>query len=228
MKEEILIIDDDEKLNELIKDYLKQFGYKTSSFSDPINGLKFLKRIKPSVVILDIMLPEMDGFEVLREIRKDSFVPVIMLTARGEVSDRIVGLELGADDYMAKPFEPRELVARIQSILRRTHNLTVKNSIYKIQNLKLNPNDQSASLSDKDIILSTLEFTALELLAKNPGRIFSRDDIMDSTRGIEWDSYDRSIDVLLSRLRTKLGDNARSPRYIKTVRGRGYMFIKGE
>lgn len=226
MNKRVLIIDDDEKLNSLLSDYLNKFGYSVRSYTTPMKGIRAVERDKPDIIILDIMLPEMDGFEVLKEIRKGSSIPVIMLTARGEVSDRIVGLELGADDYMPKPFEPRELVARIQSVLRRLGPANGSASILQIKNLKINSSDQTVKSDHGDLEFTTLEFTALELLAKNSGRIFTRDEIMDSTRGIEWDSFDRSVDVLMSRIRTKLGDDARHPRYIKTVRGRGYMFIR--
>ena len=223
----VLIIDDDEKLNNLLTDYLKQFGFAVISAAHPRDGLKLLRPEVPDIIILDIMLPEMDGFEVCREIRKQYSVPIIMLTARGDVSDRIVGLELGADDYLPKPFEPRELVARIQSVLRRTEKKTA-HAIIKAGELMLDINRQEATIKGNNLELTTMEFAVLELLAGNAGCVLSRDKIIESTRGFDWDAFDRSIDVLISRLRTKLEDDARNPRFIKTIRGRGYMFIPGE
>ncbi|MFC1569532.1 response regulator [bacterium] len=223
MKENILVIDDDEKLNALLGDYLTDFGYQVNTVTHPLDGLEKIKREAPDMVILDIMLPDMDGFEVCREIRKVSTVPVIMLTARGEVTDRIVGLEIGADDYLSKPFEPRELVARIQSVLRRlsTHSA----SVLRFHELKVDLQKQSVVLYDEQILLTTMEFELLRLFVENPGKVFTRDHIMDALRGMDWNAFDRSIDVLLSRLRQKLNDDPKDPKWILTIRGTGYKFI---
>jgi DNA-binding response OmpR family regulator len=227
MYEKILIIDDDTKLNHLLKTYLSKYNYKVSSITQPDEALKQLRVSLPDLIILDIMLPGMDGFEVCREIRKHHSVPVIMLTARGEVSDRVVGLELGADDYLPKPFEPRELVARIQSVLRRSTRQPVLER-RQFGALVIDSQKRTAFLEGKDLDLTTNEFAMLSLFASNPGVVLNRDRIIEQTRGLDWDAFDRSIDVLISRLRQKLGDDPKNPNYIKTVWGAGYMFIARE
>jgi DNA-binding response OmpR family regulator len=220
----ILVIDDDEKLNSLLKEYLSKFGFEVFSAIHPKEGLKLIEKNNPDLVVLDVMMPDMDGFEVCREIRKNNNLPIIMLTARGELTDKVVGLELGADDYMAKPFEPRELVARIQVILRRINNSTSSEKL-KVGKLELFPEKYLAKIDDKQLDLSTLEYTLLELFVKSKGKVLSRDQIMDNLHGVDWQVFDRSIDVLVSRLRQKLADGPKSPEYIKTIRGVGYQFI---
>jgi DNA-binding response OmpR family regulator len=222
----ILIIDDDERLNALLEEYLSRFGMAVRAATHPVEGLRLLKSEGPDAVILDVMLPGMDGFEVCRRIRESSRVPVIMLTARGEVTDRVVGLELGADDYLPKPFEPRELVARIQAVLRRGA-ASGEEAIVRVGSLELNATARSASLEGNELALTGAEFELLSLLARSRGRVLSRERILDEIRGIDWDAYDRSIDVLVSRLRQKLGDDARRPAFIRTVRGAGYSYIGG-
>ena len=221
----ILMIDDDIQLTELVDEFLKSFKYKLISKHTPKQGLEYLNKNEPSLIILDIMLPEMDGFQVLREIRKDSSIPIIMLTARGEVTDRIVGLELGADDYLAKPFEPRELLARIQSILRRSSSPGTMVDILEFNHLSINKLKQEVLLDGEVLHLSTSEFEALLLFAENPGKVMDREVMVESLRGITWQSYDRSVDVLVSRLRNKLGDTTSKIRFIKTIHGVGYKFI---
>jgi DNA-binding response OmpR family regulator len=226
-KKKILVIDDDEKLNQLLSEYLAKFGLEVTSFTHPREGLKALKREIPDLVILDIMLPGMDGFEICRTIRQDHSVPIIMLTARGEVTDRIVGLELGADDYIPKPFEPRELVARIQSILRRSSK-NFSAEVTRIGDLTIDFNKHHVFIGEKPTDLTTAEFEILKLFVKRQGVVLSRNQILEHLWDIEWDVYNRSVDVLISRLRQKLGDDPRKPRYIKTVWGAGYMFIGEE
>ena len=224
MKKKILIIDDDQKLNRLLRDYLSKYEFQVYEATHPEKGLKVLKREKPDLVILDIMMPDMDGFEVCREIRKTSSVPIIMLTARGEVTDRIVGLELGADDYLPKPFEPRELVARMQSVLRR-NAAPSRSERLVFGELLVEPDKQTVFLEELPVDVTTMEFELLMLFLRNPGRVLSRDQIMDELRGLDWDVFDRSIDVLLSRLRQKLKDDPKQPAWIKTIWGAGYKFI---
>ncbi len=224
MKKTILIIDDDTKLTNLLAGYLEKFSLAVQSASAPEQGLNLLKKTLPDLVILDIMLPGMDGFEVCRRIRKDYTVPIIMLTARGDVADRIVGLELGADDYLPKPFEPRELVARIQSVLRRSADAREGRRIV-IGDLEMDLDGHAATLRGEKVDLTSMEFGLLSLFARNPGVVLDRDRIFESIKGLDDDSFDRSIDVLVSRLRAKLGDNPREPRLLKTIRGAGYKFI---
>jgi len=220
----ILIIDDDAKLNELLKDFLKDFGYAVITATRPTKGLKKLRQKSPDLVILDIMLPEMDGFEVCRAIRQTSKIPIIMLTARGEVTDKVVGLELGADDYLAKPFEPRELVARIQSVLRRSQQIS-DNQTLMFDRLTIDLDKRLALLDGNPVDLTTNEFTALALLATNAGKVLNRDQILQELRGMDCDAFNRSVDIAVSRLRQKLKDNPKSPEFIKTIWGSGYVFI---
>ena len=225
MNKKILIIDDDEKLNALLSEYLAGFNFEVISAVNSGEGLKILNKGNTDLIILDVMLPGRNGFEVCKEIRKESTIPILMLTARGEITDRIVGLELGADDYLPKPFEPRELAARIQSILRRRTNELVDNNKIKFDNLLIDFDKQTIFMNEEYIELTTMEFEMLKVFAKNPGRVFSRERLMELLKGIEWETYDRSVDVLISRLRQKLNDNPKQPRYIKTIWGSGYKFI---
>jgi len=226
VKQKILIIDDDEKMNRLLLNYLGSFGYEVTTCVHPVLGLQKIKSILPDIIILDVMLPDMDGLSVCRE--KDFGIPVIMLTARGDVTDRIVGLELGADDYLPKPFEPRELVARIQTIMRRVNQTYHSSGSLRFEHLEIIPEKQMALLDGEAIDITTMEFQLLNLLIERRGRIVTRDQIMDSLRGIDWSALDRSVDVALSRLRQKLKDDPKTPRFIKTIWGTGYMFIGHE
>ena len=223
--EKILIIDDDIQLSELISEFLSSFSYEIHSKNTPEEGLNFLKEDGADLVVLDIMLPGMDGFQVLRKIRESSTIPVIMLTARGEVTDRIVGLELGADDYLSKPFEPRELLARIQSILRRSQSPGSMVDMLEFDFLSIDKLKQEVLLEGEIVHLSTTEYEALLLFAENPGNVLDREQLVENLRGITWQSYDRSVDVLVSRLRNKLGETPSNTRFIKTVHGVGYKFI---
>ncbi len=223
--DKILIIDDDVQLTELLIEFLGSYKYKIVAKHTPEEGLEYLEKKEASVIILDIMLPGMDGFQVLRKIRENLATPVIMLTARGEVTDRIVGLELGADDYLPKPFEPRELLARIQSILRRTHSLAAIIENVHFKGLSIDKNKQEVLLDKKPISLSTTEYEALILFIENSSETLDREFLVENLRGISWQSYDRSVDVLVSRLRGKLGETPNNTRFIKTIHGVGYKFI---
>ena len=223
--DKILIIDDDVQLTELLIEFLASYKYKIVAKHTPEEGLEYLEKKEASVIILDIMLPGMDGFQVLRKIRENLSIPVIMLTARGEVTDRIVGLELGADDYLPKPFEPRELLARIQSILRRTHSSAAIIENVHFEGLSIDKNKQEVLLDKKPISLSTTEYEALILFIENSSETLDREFLVENLRGISWQSYDRSVDVLVSRLRGKLGETPNKTRFIKTIHGVGYKFI---
>ena len=226
----VLLIDDDTKLGDLLSGYLKRFDMELLAATHPDQGMELLRGENPDLVLLDVMLPGRDGFEVCREIRKESSVPVIMLTARGEVTDRIVGLELGADDYLPKPFEPRELVARIQNILRRVSRETEDEAPSQLvyEGLDIDLERRSASLDGELLDLTTMEYQLLALLAANPGRAFTRDEILNDLRGIDAQLFSRSVDILVSRLRAKLQDTSKQPRFIRTVWGTGYAFVGGE
>ena len=228
MKPYILIIDDDEKLNLRLSKYLiKQFGFTVETASHPAEGMQKLKKNQYDLLILDVMMPDTDGFEVLRKVRQNQDLPVIMLTARGDVTDRIVGLELGADDYVPKPFEPRELVARIQTVLRRStlEKKAKPTSKQQFRDLEIDFNTHTVKIKKESVSLTSLEFEILTLFIKNKGIVLDRDYLMDQLRGLDWEAYNRSIDVLISRLRQKLKENPKHPKYIKTVWGTGYIFI---
>ncbi|MBU3916061.1 response regulator transcription factor [bacterium] len=224
MKQTVLVIDDDEKLNDLLEDYLAKYGFEVISSTHPIEGLELIRSKAPDLVILDVMLPEMDGFEVCKKIRQDSSIPIIMLTARGEITDKVVGLELGADDYLPKPFEPRELVARIQSVLRRSGNIS-NSPLLVFNDLTVNLENHEVRIKEEIIDLTSTEFELLTLFVKHPGKVLNRDQIMEWVSGIEWESFNRSVDVLVSRLRQKLKDDPKHPVYLKTIWGTGYLFL---
>lgn len=221
----VLIVDDDERLNHLLSAYLNRLGFRVRAVTHPDGAFCAFKADAPDIVILDIMLPDMDGFAVCRKIRETSRVPIIMLTARGDVMDRVVGLEIGADDYLPKPFEPRELAARMQAVLRRQGS--IEDDTIRIGPLVINWPGHSAHVDGQRLALTTAEFDLLGLLVRNHGRVLSRERIMDEIRGIDWEAFDRSVDVLVSRLRQKLRDDPRNPTMIRTIRGTGYVFIGG-
>lgn len=220
----ILLIDDDVKLASLLSEYFLQFDFELQSATAPSDGLALLAQDTYELVILDIMLPEMDGFEVCKSIRRHSDIPIIMLTARGDVMDRIVGLELGADDYLPKPFEPRELVARMQGILKRALKAGADphhQAVLTFDNLRIDSHKRRVLLDDVDVKLSAMEYQLLLLFAQAPHKTFSRDELLNRLKGIDADVYTRSIDILVSRLRQKL----KPLDLIKTIRGQGYVFI---
>ena len=221
----ILIIDDDKELTELLVEFLSKYKYKIEVFHNPLNGLEFLKKSECDIVLLDIMMPEMDGLQVLRNIREHSEVPVMMLTAKGDVADKVIGLELGADDYLAKPFEPQELLARIQSILRRVKFSNSMIDIIEFEHLVVDKIKEEVVLDGKVVHLSTSEFEALVLFIDNNNEVLDREFLVENLRGIQWQTFDRSVDVLVSRLRNKLGETPNKTRFLKTIHGVGYKFV---
>ncbi len=223
----ILVIDDDEKLNRLLKRFLTDFDYTVFTAIDAHDGVKKMRTVSPDLIILDVMLPGMSGFDVCRRIRQSSDIPIIMLTARGDLMDKVVGLELGADDYLPKPFEPRELVARIQAVLRRARH-TGSDRRRHFGRLSIDFHRQQVWLDSTRIDLTTNEFTALDLLVRHPGKVMDRDEILQTLRGIDADPFNRAVDITISRLRQKLGDDPKDPDFIKTVWGAGYLFIAEE
>ena len=220
----LLIIDDDEKLNLLLKKYMADFGFTVHAATHPEEGFKKIRRFSPDLIVLDVMLPDLNGFEVCKQIRQFSTIPIVMLTARGELMDKVVGLELGADDYLPKPFEPRELVARIQSVLRRAQNIG-QGQIQTYGRMIVDFAGRKIQLDGEPVGLTTNEFTALALLIKNTGRVMDRDEILQALRGMDSDAFNRSVDITMSRLRQKLIDDPKDPQFIKTVWGAGYVFI---
>ncbi|MCA9613878.1 MAG: response regulator transcription factor [Polyangiales bacterium] len=213
----LLVIDDDDELAELLVSYLSTEGFEVDVAHDGSGGLERARRGEHELIVLDVMLPGLGGFDVLRELRKTSRIPVIMLTARGEDVDRIVGLELGADDYLPKPFNPRELVARIRAIFRRAAPDTPEKLV--VDDVEVDPAAHVARRGGEELSLTTAELAVLELLLKNVGRVVSREDLSDHALGRAFSPLDRSIDVHVSNLRKKLGGDR-----IRTVRGAGYLY----
>lgn len=234
MKTQVLIIDDDAKLQSLLREYLEGYGFEVASLGDGLGAAAAVAEIDPGIVILDIMMPGPDGLEVLSRIRKSSAVPVIMLTAKGEDGDRIVGLELGADDYLAKPFNPRELLARIKAVLRRAQAAPPAGPVpqaadagaLEVDGLRLDPGRRCLVVEGDEVELSATEYKVLETLMRRPGMLFSRDQLLKAARGRDAEAYDRAIDVHISNLRAKLAGYPRGPERIKTVWGSGYMFVR--
>ena len=216
-----LLIDDDLKLAELLENYLRKSDIKLEAIADPLDTLPAIRNHNPEVIVLDVMMPKMNGFEVCQQIRKNYSLPIIMLSARGEPNDKIRGLESGADDYLSKPFEPRELVARIINLIRRipTKNQS-KNSIFEIDDLHL-----EIKMNGRVLDLTTKEYDLLSMFINNPGITFTRDEIIKEIKGIEAHLFSRSIDILISRLRQKIESDPKSPKIIKTIWGKGYMFL---
>ena len=221
----VLIIDDDRKHSELLQAYFKRFGINLSCAADANEGFKKLQREEPDLLLLDVMLPGKDGFEICREIRKTSNMPIIMLTARGDVIDRVSGLELGADDYVGKPFEPRELVARVQATLRRAEQSGSEIGKLEFDGLQIDTDSRVVRVDETIVELTSMEFELLLILARRHGKKLSRDDILSELRGIDAAILTRSVDIMISRLRQKIGDSSKPPRFIQTVWGRGYSFI---
>ncbi len=227
----ILLIDDDPKLCRLVTDFLKPFGFDVTSAHTGPEGLQKALQGGYGAVILDYMLPGLDGFEVLKQLRRSSTVPVLMLTALGDESDRIVGLELGADDYLPKTFSTRELLARLRAVTRRSAITAGQEEGAPadeiiIQEMCIKAGARKALLRGQSLTLTPLEFDLLWYLARAAGRVLSRDQLLDAISGREYEVFDRSIDVHISSLRRKLGEDPRNPRYIKTVRSAGYMLMR--
>jgi DNA-binding response OmpR family regulator len=229
----LLMVDDDVALVELTREYLEPHGFSVQSVHEGDKAPAAVREVSPALIILDIMLPGLDGFEVCQRIRRFSDTPILMLTARGEETDRIVGLELGADDYLAKPFNPRELLARIKAILRRAGGprATDAPASLEVGPLALDAGTRTVTLRGRPVDLTTAEFDLLQVLVANAGRVLSRDQLMDKLHGTEWAYVDRTIDVHISRIRQKIEENPRRPTLLKTIRGVGYQFAlpsKGE
>lgn len=221
----VLLIDDDERHSALLKAYLKQFHMKLDCAGDAREGLRKLATRDYALLLLDVMLPGRDGFDICREVRRQSTIPIIMLTARGDVIDRVSGLEIGADDYVGKPFEPRELVARMQSILRRVELKESAQPVLEFDGMLIDQAGKSVAVDGKEIELTSMELELLTILAKRAGKKISRDDILNQLRGIDAAIMTRSVDIMVSRLRQKIGDSVKPPRFIKTIWGTGYSFV---
>lgn len=227
MSKRILVVDDEEWVVRLIQGYLEQAGFRVAPASDGLGALSQFDAWQPDLVILDLMLPGLDGFEVARRIRKKSEVPIIMLTARADEIDRITGLELGADDYVIKPFSVRELVSRVRAVLRRAEGGLGKPTVLEAGILKLNLEKHEAWVDGESVELTPMEFDLLAFLMQHPGQVFTRLQILEALRGATYESFERSIDAHIRRLRQKIELDYRNPRYVLTVYGIGYKFSTG-
>lgn len=232
VRERVLIVDDDRELCRLLAEYLRPMGYDVAAEHRGVPGIERALAEPWAAVVLDVMLPDLDGTEVLRRIRRASNVPVLMLTARGEEADRIVGLELGADDYLPKTSSPRELLARLRAVTRRARPAPAAGGPtpaapveWRVGGLRVRPESRRAWLEDRPLDLTPVEFDVLGCLIQAPGRVRSRDQILSAVAGRDWEAFDRSVDVHICNLRRKLGDDPRRPRYIRTLRSAGYMLV---
>lgn len=219
----ILIIDDDTELTDLLVQYLEPEGFKVTCVHDGENGVKKALNQPFDAIILDVMLPKLNGFEVLKAVREHIQVPIVMLTARGDDIDRIVGLEIGADDYLPKPCNPRELVARLRAILRRVKKTPLQRPILSYQDIVVNCSKRLVTKNGHLMELTNAEFNILEMLIRSPGQAYSKEELTEYALGRKYTAFDRSIDVHISNLRSKVGDNEKGEPLVKTVRGFGYM-----
>ena len=225
MTQKILVVDDELEIVRLVRAYLERAGFAVVTASEGRQALAVFRHERPNLVVLDLNLPGMDGLDVCRALRRDSDVPIIMLTARLEETDRLIGLELGADDYIVKPFSPREVVARVRTVLRRAEGTPIRPEVISTAGVTLNLTQRAASLNNQTLDLTTMEFDLLALLAEHPGQVFTRLQLLERTQDAAYMGYERTIDVHIKNLRKKLGDNSTAPRYIETVRGMGYRFV---
>jgi DNA-binding response OmpR family regulator len=225
MADRILLIEDDSRLAEMVRNYLGGAGFHVTVAPNGTAGIAHEARDAFDAVVLDLMLHDMDGLEICRRIRARAPTPILMLTARGEPMDRVVGLEMGADDYLAKPFEPRELLARLKAILRRTRGEPAA-EVLRFGRLEIDVGAQQARLDGEAATLTSHQFALLLVLARHPGRVMSRDALMEQVRNEPLEAFDRSIDVHISRIRAAIEDDAAKPRRVITVRGAGYVFAK--
>ena len=224
MGKKILVVDDELKIVKLVRAYLERAGFTVVTAHDGQEALAVFRYERPNLVVLDLMLPGMDGLDVCRAIRRSSDVPIIMLTARDEEVDRLIGLELGADDYIVKPFSPREVVARVRAVLRRTEGQPVEPEVIIAGDVTLDLPHRTAQVRGRPVELTATEFDLLTVLARHPGQVFTRMQLLDLVQGEAYEGYERTIDVHVKNLRRKLGDDPRNPRNIVTMRGVGYKF----
>ena len=220
----ILLVDDEPKIRELARDYLEHAGFAVETAADGRAALVSARTRLPDLIVLDLGLPEIDGLEVIRTLRRDSSVPIVVLTARDDEIDKLLGLELGADDYVTKPFSPRELVARIKAVLRRSEPADDAGDVIRAGEVTLDVPRMRVEVAGRAVELTPTEFALLATLARRPGRIFTRGQLLDALRGVDFESYERAIDTHVKNLRRKLEPDPRVPRYVLTVYGVGYRF----
>jgi two-component system, OmpR family, alkaline phosphatase synthesis response regulator PhoP len=220
----ILVVDDEPRIAQIARDYLERAGFKVTVAASGEEALAATRSRRPDLIVLDLGLPKLDGFDVTRAVRKDSNVPIIMLTARVDESDKLIGLELGADDYVTKPFSPKELVARVRAVFRRVDSAPPRGDIVQSGDVRLDKRRMQAMVGTRSIDLTATEFDLLATLVAQPGRVFTRAQLLDAIRGVEVESFDRAIDAHIKNVRRKLEPDPRNPRYILTVHGVGYKF----
>lgn len=220
----VLVVDDEPKIVRLARDYLERAGFRVASASDGREALAAFRRDTPDLIVLDLGLPLVDGLDVTRAVRRTSNVPIVMLTGRGDESDRVAGLELGADDYVTKPFSPKELVARVRAVLRRAENASAPADLIKAGEVTIDIPRLAVRARGRDVELTPTEFQILATLARSPGRVFTRAQLLDAVHGIAFESYERAIDAHVKNIRRKLEPDPREPRYLLTVHGVGYRF----
>ena len=220
----ILVVDDEPRIAEIARDYLERAGFKVTTLGNGADALAFARTKRPDLIVLDLGLPQMDGLDVTRTLRKQSNVPIIMLTARVDESDKLIGLELGADDYVTKPFSPKELVARVRAVFRRIDAAPERGDVIRAGDVTLDKRRMQAAVGKRSIDLTATEFQLLATLASQPGRVFTRAQLLDAIRGVEVESFDRAIDAHVKNVRRKLEPDPKSPRYVLTVHGVGYKF----
>jgi len=226
MTQKILVVDDEAEIVRLVRAYLESAGFAVVTASEGYQALAVFRHERPNLVVLDLNLPGMDGLDVCRVLRRDSVIPIIMLTARIEETDRLIGLELGADDYIVKPFSPREVVARVRTVLRRAEGAPIRPEVISSAGVMLDLTQRAASLNGQPLDLTTMEFDLLALLVQHPGQVFTRLQLLERTQGVAYEGYERTIDVHIKNLRKKLGDDSQEPRFIETIRSVGYRFIR--
>jgi DNA-binding response OmpR family regulator len=226
MAHKILVVDDEKRLVSLIEAYLAQAGFRVLTASNGQEALLLAREEQPDLILLDIMMPEMDGYEFMRIHHRDQYTPVIFITAKVDEDDKVLGLELGADDYITKPFRPRELLARVRAVLRRAGETEPKAKILRRADITLDLGGHTVQLGEKYIDLTPSEFDILATLMTSPGRVYSRLDLLDRIQGTRYEGYERTIDVHIKNLRAKIEETPRSPRYIETVYGVGYRFTR--
>jgi len=228
MAERILLVEDDTRLAEMLSEYLGEAGFRVAVATCGSTAMEQLASTDYAAVVLDLTLPDMDGLDVCRQLRATSATPVLMLTARGDATDRIVGLELGADDYLPKPFQPRELLARLRAILRRHGGNAAADKTLRFGRLEIDRSAHALRVDGEARVITSYQFALLVALAQNAGRVLSREKLMDLVKGEQLEAFDRSIDVHVSRIRAAIEDDAKAPRRIITVRGAGYVFAKAQ
>jgi DNA-binding response OmpR family regulator len=222
----ILVVDDEPRIVDLARDYLEHAGFRVIAASDGTSALESARRDRPDLVVLDLGLPGRDGLDVTKALRAEGSIPIVMVTARDDELDKLLGLELGADDYLTKPFSPRELVARVKAVLRRTDRPVEASDVIRVGELTLDMPRMRTEVDGRNVELTPTEFTLLATLARQPGRIFTRSQLLDALHGVAFESYERAIDSHVKNLRRKIEPDPRNPRYVLTIYGVGYKFVE--